>query len=369
MKYVFYLQRFAEAGTLVNATGNYVNAYTGETTSFTPGSDDLSSLNKTFYDTELLDNAREKLIFSQLGRKQALPANHGRTVEFRRWRTLGRISQLTEGVIPTGKKMGQVAITATLAQYGDYVTVSDLLDLHAIDDVVLGATEELGASAGETADILVRNVLIGGTQIIFADAYTSGSYASTPTNEAGLQSALGTSNTVCNLTPTMVNKATTQLKKSAKGLKYAGQYYVAVIHPDVVYDLRQDAAWLDAHKYAAPEEIFSGEVGRLHGVRFIESNNAPVIKKSGQSYATYKTIFLCKDAFAVIDPEGGGLRTIIKSAKEIGGPLEQFSTVGCKMETACKILYQERMLAVWSGSSYSGTETQNISDTEYSPAA
>ena len=365
-KWILNLQLFAEAGTLVNATQNYVNAYTGETTPFTPGSDDLSSLNKTFYDTELLDNAREKLIFAQFGRKQSLPANHGRTVEFRRWRTLGRISQLTEGVIPTGKKLGQVAITVTLAQYGDYVTVSDLLDLHAIDDVVLGATEELGAAAGETNDILVRNVLLGGTQIIFADAYSSGSYSSTPTTEAELQTALATK--VCNLTPTMINKAVTQLKKSAKGMKYSGQYYVAVIHPDVAYDLRQDAAWLDAHKYASPEEIFNGEIGRMHGVRFVESNNAPVIKKSGQTYATFKTIFLSKDAYGVIDPEGGGMRTIIKSAKEIGGPLEQFSTVGCKFEMAAKILYQERMVTVWSGSSYSATETQNISEGEYTAA-
>ena len=359
-KWILNLQLFAEAGTLVNATQNYVNAYTGETTSFTPGSDDLSTLNKTFYDTELLDNAREKLIFAQLGRKQALPANHGRTVEFRRWRTLGRISQLTEGVIPTGKKLGQVAITVTLAQYGDYVTVSDLLDLHAIDDVVLGATEELGAAAGETNDLLVRNVLMGGTQLIFADAYSSGTYSSTPTTEAELQTALATK--VCNLTPTMINKAVTQLKKSAKGMKYSGQYYVAVVHPDVAYDLRQDAAWLDAHKYAAPEEIFNGEIGRMHGVRFVESNNAPVIKTAGQSYATFKTMFFCKDAFAVIDAEGGGMRTIIKSAKEIGGPLEQFSTVGCKFEMAAKILYQERMVTVWSGSSYSGTEDQNITE-------
>ena len=359
-KWILDLQLFAEAGTLVNATGNYVNAYTGETTPFTPGTDDLSSLNKTFYDTELLDNAREKLIFTQLGRKQPLPANHGRTVEFRRWRTLGRISQLTEGVIPTGKKMGQVAITATLAQYGDYVTVSDLLDLHAIDDVILGATEELGASAGETADILVRNTLITGTQIIFADAYSGTTYSSTPTTEAELQTALGSK--TCNLTPTMVNKAVTQLKKSAKGLKYTGNYYVAVVHPDVVFDLRQDSAWIEAHKYSEAEEIFSGEIGRMHGVRFIESNNAPVIKTEGQTYATYKVMFFCKDAFAVIDPEGGGMRTIIKSAKEIGGPLEQFSTVGCKFETAAKILYQERMVTVWCGSSYSAVEDQNITE-------
>lgn len=357
-KWIFNLQLFAEAGTLVNATQNYVNAYTGETTSFTPGSDDLSTLNKTFYDTELLDNAREKLVFAQLGRKQALPANHGRTIEFRRWRTLGRISQLTEGVIPTGKKLGQTAITATLAQYGDYVTVSDLIDLHAIDDVVLGATEELGAAAGETNDILVRNVLLGGTQILFADAYNGDTYVSTPSTEAALQTALASY--TANLTPTMINKAVTELKKSAKGIKYSGQYYVAVIHPDVAFDLRESKGWLYAHEYAAPDEIFTGEIGRLHGVRFIESNNAPVIKTAGQSYATFKTMFFAKEAFAVVDAEGGGMRTIIKSAKEIGGPLEQFSTVGCKFEMAAKILYQERMVTIWSGSSYSATEAQNI---------
>lgn len=360
-KLLLNLQMFAEAGTLVNATQNYVNAYTGDTTPFTPGSDDLSTLNKTFYDTELLDNAREKLIFAQLGRKQSLPANHGRTVEFRRWRTLGRISALTEGVIPTGKKLGQVAITVSLAQYGDYVTVSDLIDLHAIDDIVLGATEELGAAAGETNDLLVRNVLLGGTQIIYADAYSGSTWQSTPATEAQLQSALGSSYT-CNLTARMINKAVTALKKSAKGIAYSGNYYVAVVHPDVAEDLRNDPAWLEAHKYAAPEEIFSGEIGRMHGVRFVESNNAPVIKTEGQSYATFKTMFFAKDAFAVIDAEGGGMRTIIKSAKEIGGPLEQFSTVGCKFEMAAKILYQERMVTVWSGSSYSATEEQNITE-------
>jgi hypothetical protein len=73
-------------------------------------------------------------------------------------------------------------------------------------------------------------------------------------------------------------------------------------------------------------------------------------------------MFFAKDAFAVIDAEGGGMETIIKSRKEIGGPLEQFGTVGTKFEMAAKILYQERMCTVWSGSSYSGTETQNITE-------
>ena len=362
-KFWMNLQLFAEAGTLVNATQNYVNAYTGETTSFTPGSDDLGPLNKTFYDTELLDNARDQLIFAQLGRKQALPKNHGRTVEWRRWQTLGRVGQLTEGVIPTGKKLGMVAQTVTLAQYGDYVAISDLLITHAIDDAVLGATEELGAAAGLTNDELVRNVLMAGTNIIFADAYnSSGVKQNRPTTKAQLTYAIHTSGYTCNLTSDMIAQAVTNLKKGAKMLKYQGQYYVAVVHPDVAEDLRRDSAWIEAHKYMAAEEIFNGEIGRMHGVRFVESNLAPVIKVSADSdpCATYKTMFFAKDAFGVIDAEGGGLETIIKDKKEVGGPLEQFGTVGVKFEMAAKILYQERMVTVWSGSSYSETEDTNV---------
>ena len=358
MKLLFDLQWFAEAGTLVNTTLGYRNAYTGDLTEFTPGSDDLTSLNKTFYDTSLLDNARDELIYAQLGKRQALPRNHGRTVEFRRWQTLGPVGQLTEGVIPTGKKMGQVAITCTLTQWGDYVAISDIIDTHGIDDIVLGATEELGAAAGLTNDTLVRNVLLGATNIIFADALNAGAYVSTPASEAALQTALVSYD--CNLTARVINKAVTALKKGAKMKKYSGAYYLAVIHPDVAEDLRNDPAWIESHKYSAAEEIFTGEIGRMHGVRFVESNIAPVIKKDCQSYATFKTMFFAKDAFAVIDVEGGGMETIIKDRKEIGGPLEQFSTVGTKFEFGAKILYQERMVTVWSGSSYSDTEEANV---------
>ena len=354
MKLIWNLQWFADAGTLVNATGNYVNAYTGDTTSFTPGVTDLSPTMKTFYDTNLLDNARDKLIYAQLGRKEALPAHRGRTVEWRRFKTLPNLDALTEGVIPTGKQMSIVAITVALAQYGEYVAVSDLLDLHGIDDVIVGATEELGAASGLTSDILVRNVLMGATNILFADAYNGSTYVSTPANEAGLQSALG--DYTCNLTPDMVAKAVTNLKK-LKAPTFQGGKYVAVIHPSVAYDLRRSSEWIEYHKYAATTQIFNGEIGELHGVRFIESTVAPVIKGDLQTYATYKTMFFGKDAFGVIDPEGGGLETIIKSRKEVGGPLEQFSTVGAKMEIAAKILYQERMCTVWSGSYYSSVDT------------
>ena len=367
IKWIFDLQHYAEAGTLVNAMGAYTNAYTGETTDF--DSDyNLSTLNKVFTDTALLDNARDKLIYAQLGKKLSLPANKGTSMEIRRWKTLDRIGKLTEAVIPTGKKLSQVAITVSITQYGDYVAISDMMSNHAIDDAKLGALEELGAAAGLTNDLLVRNVLLGGTQLMYAPATnkTTGAYVSQPATEADLQTALGSY--YCNLTSDVLMKARTQIYKSAKGEKYTGSYYLAVVHPDVVEDLRRDSDWIEAHKYAAPEEIFTGEVGRLHGIRFLESNLAPVIKKNGQTYATYKTMIFAKDAFAVLDIEGGGMETIIKSKEEIGGPLNQFGTVGVKTSFGCRILYQERILTVWHGSSYSATEEQNIDEGEYTAA-
>lgn len=349
------LQMF-DAGTLVNATGNYANAYTGQQTAF-DSNNTLTPTMKEFYDTELLENARDKLIFAQLGRKQSLPARHGRTVEWRKFNTLPNFSALTEGVIPTGEKLGMTMINVTLAQYGEFFTVSDLLELHALDDVILGGTEELGAAGGKTMDLLVRAVLMANSNILFADAYTSaGAYSSTPATEAALQTALA--DKVCNLTPDMINKAVTNLKVG-NAPEFSGNKYVAVIHPHVAYDLRKHPDWVEAHKYARPEEIFNGEIGELHGVRFIESNLAPIIKGEGQTYATYKTMFFGKDAFGVIDPEGSGMETIIKNKEQAGGPLNQFSTVGAKFESASKILYPERMVCVWSGSSYSATDKAN----------
>ena len=298
--------------------------------------------------------------------KQTLPANHGTSIEWTRWQTLGRIHKLKEAVIPTGKKMGIVAITVSIAQYGDYVTISDMSKLHGVHPIMLGAEEELTAAATLTYEELIRNTLIGGTNVLFCDAInkSTGAYVSTPSTEAALQTALASYD--CNVTSKMLAKASTQLKKTAKMKKYEGNYYLAVVHPDVAEDLRvNDDAWIEAHKYSAAEEIFAGEIGRMHGIRFVESNLAPVIKSDGQSYATFKTLIFAKDAFAIVDPEGGNMRMIVKSEKEAGGALEQFGTVGVKLSCACKILYPERMLVLWSGSSYSSVEEDNLGLSDY----
>ena len=353
------LQLFADAGTLVNATGNYVNAYDGTTQAF-DGSNSLAGELKTFYDTELLENARVEMFYAQFAKKQNLPANRGTTVEWRKWNTFAKATQLQEGVIPTGQKFGMSSKTGSINQYGTYAAITDKLELRAYDDVILGATEEMGASAAETQETLIRDALLVNTNVLYCDNITiaTGAVAGTPTSPATMEA---TAEVMCLLTPDAVAKAVTIMKKN-RVPTINGKYY-AVIHPSVAYDLRKSKEWIEAHKYAATSEIFNGEIGELHGCRFIENVFAPILgdtyknKAGGVTYATY---FFGKEAFGIIDPEGGALEMIVKDKSQIGGPLNQFSTIGYKFETnGATILYTERLLRVMSCSSFSATDEVN----------
>lgn len=429
----FFLQLFADAGTNVNVTTGNVNAYTGDAR---PSSSMANEL-KVFYDTELLENTRIELYYAQFAKTQPLPRGRGKTIEWRKWNTFGRAEQLTEGVIPVGQDFGESYKTAGINQFGTFASISDQLELHAYDDVILGATEEMGASAAETQEALIRDALFVNTNVMYCDVISAaGSYEKTPTSGGGL--VHDSTNGYTYLTSDMVNKAVTKLKKD-RAAKINGKY-VAVVHPSVAYDLRNSDGWNEAHKYAATTQIFNGEIGELHGCRFIEDTFAPVIKgadlasnvrslkiNNAGGYsgaitsvafdggtveadaligriieingvnaivtdntdttitfastdfgtisndddinpgegstggdAAYATYFFGKDAFGIIDPEGGALEMIVKDKSEIGGPLNQFSTIGYKFETnGATILYPERVLRVMSSSAYSGIDEAN----------
>ncbi|MBO7240222.1 MAG: N4-gp56 family major capsid protein [Bacteroidaceae bacterium] len=294
---------------------------------------------KTFYDTTLLENARETMIFTQFGKSQPMKGNK---VEWRKFNTFAKaLTPLTEGVIPTGQTFGMTKIEGEITQHGDFTAVSDRLEMESYDDVIFGATEEMGAAEGETYDTLTRNILIGGNSVMYCGG--------------GESRATVKSTDV--LTPDDVKKAATWLIKN-KAPKIDG-YYVAIIHPSVAHDLR-GKEWEEYQKYNNPTPIFKGEIGELHGVRFVVSNEAKIWGDAGASgTAVYATLFLGKDAFGILDPEGEGMEMIIKTKEQIGGPLNQFGTIGYKFCHGAKILYQERMLRVESGSSYGDIDEEN----------
>ena len=301
----------------------------------------MSPTMKTFYDTVLLENAREQMVFTQFGDKVPMKGNK---VEWRKFNTFAKaLTPLTEGVIPTGQTFGMTKIEAETTQHGDYTSITDRLELESFDNVIYGATEEMGAAEGETYETLTRNILVAGNSVMYC-----------PDGETVIEDRANLTKT-CILTPDVVNRAATWLKKN-KAPKINGSY-VAIIHPSVAYDLRNSAEWKEYHKYNDVAPIFKGEIGELHGVRFIESNNAKVWKENGT--ATYATLFLGAKAFGILDPQGEGMEMIIKTKEQIGGPLNQFGTIGYKFCHGAKILYQERLLRVESGSFFGDTDEAN----------
>ena len=301
---------------------------------------------KDFYDTALLENARPVMVWDQFAKHQTI--THGKRAEWRKFDTFApATTPLVEAQPPTGKSFGMSTVTGDLAQYGDFTTVSDVLELAAFDDIIYGATEEMGSSMGETYNILTRDMLSLGNSVAFAPNL-AGDTEKAVVARGGLD---GTSR----LTPKVVHAAATWLKKH-RAPKING-YYVAVIHPSVAHDLIESNEWKEFQKYTTSDKIFKGEIGELYGVKFIEFDTAKVIKDG--SNAVYLTMFFGKDAFGLIDLEGAGQEMIIHDKSEIGGPIDQYSTIGYKFMHGGAILYQERMLRVESNSSYSDVDEAN----------
>lgn len=311
----------------------------------------LSAENKTFYDRTLLESAKPNLIHSQFGQKRPIPKNGGKKIEFRRYGALPKaLTPLTEGVTPDGRKLTVTAVEAEVHQYGDYVALSDVLDLTAIDNNVLEATKAIGNQAGLTLDTITRNILQAGTNVQYCPK-VGATGTTAVTSRADIDAT-------CKLTVDEIKKAVATLK--ANNVPKISGSYVAIIHPYAAYDLMSDPAWEEMHKYTTSDNMYEGEIGRIAGVRFVESSEALIVKTSTNP-AVFCTLVLGENAYGITEVTGGGLKTIIKQLGSAGtaDPLDQRSTVGWKAMQTAEILQQNYMIRIESGGAFSGTAKAN----------
>ena len=293
--------------------------------------DGLSAENKTFYDMTLLDEAQAALVHDQFAQKRPIPQNGGKTIEFRKFASLPKATTpLTEGVTPDGKSLNVTAITATVAQYGDYITQSDVLELTSIDNTIVEATKILGRQAGLTLDTITRNVLQSGTNV----TYCPKSNGDAVTSRTGLD-------TTCQLTVKVVQQVVAKLK--GQNAPTINGKYVGIIHPYVAYSLMRDPEWIDAHKYAQPDNLFTGEIGEIAGVRFVETTEAKVYQGG-----VFGTLIMGANAYGVTEITGGGLQTIIKQKGSAGtaDPLDQRSSIGWKAIKTAELLIPNYLVRV-----------------------
>lgn len=238
-----------------------------QTTLLTSNGNDLSPEMKTFYSDYLIDNAYPLLVHDQFGQKQPIPKGKGKIIEFRKYSPLSKATTpLTEGATPSSQNLNVTTVTATVKQYGGYIELSDMLMMTAIDNNLVQATKLLGHQAGETLDTITRDIINAGTNVQYADAQVAARYL-----------LVGGDATAANnhyMSVNVIRRAVRNLKNN-KAKKINGSY-VAIIHPDVAYDLTGDDDWINASEYAGSMQIFEGEIGKIHGVRFVETTEAKI---------------------------------------------------------------------------------------------
>ena len=309
----------------------------------------LSAEMKTFYDMTLIDEAQANLVHDQFGQKRPIPQGSGKTIEFRKFAALTKaLTPLTEGVTPDGKGLTVTTITATVNQYGDFITQSDVLELTALDNTILEATKLLGRQAGLTLDTIVRNVMQSGTNVTYCPKVAADGTETAVTSRNGLD-------TTCQLTVKVIQQVVAKLR--AQNAPTIGGKYVAIIHPYVAYDLMRDPEWIDAHKYAKPDNLYEGEIGEVAGVRFVQTSEAKIY-----SGGVFGSLIFGEGAYGVTEITGGGLQTIVKQKGSAGtaDPLDQRSSVGWKAIKTAELLIPQYLVRVESKSAtFSATAAEN----------
>ena len=306
---------------------------------------DLSPEMKVYYSDYLIDNAMPKLVHDQFGQKRPIPKGKGKTIEFRKYSPLPKaLTPLTEGVTPNGRKLNVSTLTAEVKQYGDYVELSDVLLLTAIDNNLVEATKLLGAQAGQTLDTITREVLVGGTNV----QYAAGEVIARNLLTGGAASGNHY------LTVDAVRRAVRFLKN--QNAEQIDGSWVGIIHPDISYDLMNDPEWKYPHQYQDTTNLYEGEIGKIAGVRFVETTEAKKIVGGGKdSRDVYVTLILGANAYGVTEIEGGGLQHIVKQLGSAGtaDPLNQRATAGWKAIKTAERLVEQFMVRVETASTFS----------------
>lgn len=315
---------------------------------------------QAFYDRNLLRRAQPAEVYGRFGQKRTLAQRSGNQIKFRRYSQLAPASTpLTEGVTPAGSALAVTDIIATLQQYGDYVTLSDMVSMTNQDPVVTEATDVLGDQAGTTIDQARRDVLVTGTNVAYANGVASRTLVAAKLTAVELDKA---SRFLKGQNASFMKEGLSSSQNVGTGA--VRKAFIGVVHPDVEYDLESIAGYRSVTDYGSMDGVMEDEIGAYKNIRFISSTNAKifpgagaagttVLKNNGTNFDVYATLIFGADSYAVIPLAGAGMMTEVKPLGSAGtaDPLNQRSTVGWKATTTTRILNDAFMVRIETGAS------------------
>lgn len=329
----------------------------------------------------MLKRALPLLVFEKFGQTYPLPTNSTQVAKFRRYFLTGATgaagdtsggvgdfytplatTPLIEGVTPEGRSLSNQDYTVQLQQYGDYITITDVVNDTHPDNILAEATDILGENAAETVETLRYNVLKAGTNVFLANMVaTRGDVASkiTLADQRRVTTALARQN---------AKKITSVVASSAQfNTKSVEAGYVAVVHPDLETDIRDMQGFKAVADYGPHTSPWEGEIGSVEQVRYIATTvarpflgvgatvgNAPGMRSvGGTRIDVYPVLYFARDAFGIVPLKGHSSMTpmVVNPKPAAGDPLGQRGTVGWKLWTATIILQEAFMVRLEVGAS------------------
>jgi N4-gp56 family major capsid protein len=306
---------------------------------------DISPRTAAYAEKELLTRGLPYLVLEKFGQAKPLPSNSSKVMKFRRYNSLPTTPvALVEGVTPASRALVVTDVTATLQQYGDLVTITDvIMDTHE-DPVLQEAVEVLGEQAAQMIEKMRFGVLKAGTNVQYAN---------------------GASRTAVNtvITVALQRRCVRSLKRQSGrpitsivrstpsfGTENVAPGYVALIHPDCEADVRALPGFTPAEKYGSITP-FENELGKLDDVRYMSSTifepfgNAggaagAMLSTSGSNADVYPILFLARDAYGIVALKGQYACTpmVVNPKPSDSDPLAQRGHVAWKCMQTCVIL-------------------------------
>lgn len=303
------------------------------------GKTQIANVN-SFYDRDLLLRVQPLLVHTRWAQVRDLPSNNSDVIKFRRYSNLSAATTpLTEGITPVGSQLSVTTISATVLQYGDYVVLTDKLTMETEDPIRTETNEILADQAADTLDQLCRDVLVTGTNILYAGS------GHTLRSQVAAGEVLTTTMLITAAETLKIGKTrfVTMMVDPTTGINTSPlpQCFIGICHTYTTKTLRAMSGWIEVEKYANGQTRMDGEIGKYGDIRFIETTNAKVFTGAGAaSIDVYATIIMGKYAYATSRIGGNALRNIVKAAGSAGtaDPLEQRETSGWKASFVTKIL-------------------------------
>lgn len=316
----------------------------------------LSTMANVYVVAKMLIRALPYLVFEKFGQAYPLPTKSTKTAKFRRFESLDTTpKELTEGVTPTAQTFSVTDIEATVNQYGNLVTMTDVL-LDTNDSPVMEQVMQIvGEQAAETVERMRIGVLTGGSNVEYANGDIR-KKVNTPIS-LPLQRRI---------TRKLKNQKARFLTDSIKSTprfytESISPCFVAVCHPDCEADIRSMPHFQDVKDYGNTSP-WENEIGAVEGVRYLFTTlmkswpsaggtalNAAgdtMISTDGTNADVYPILFIAKDAYGLVPLKGAESLTpvIINPSHTESDPLAQRAHVAWKTMQTCVILNQAWMV-------------------------